>query len=755
MARHYGLRRHRVLALVAALVGAASLAVAQTVIAQTAQELVAANIAAMGGEEAIARIENYTSSGAISIESPLFGNLEGTIEAVRIPGRAYFESVELGPITQQKGWDGERAWERGATGVRMLEGAEARALAMQSYPSNLVALQQLAPAGLRIERLEDADVNGRPHYVLRVSSDGAPPSTLYLDRESHLLARSASVTNVPGVGPRATVIDVGDYESVAGVLLPTRLTIDTEGISITRLALDRTVANTAVDDAIFAVPDGGSAQTTRAVDPAPTGAPADPFAGPYAELCSVCHGPNLEGAAQGPSLVGELRRGDSIDALVRSIAEGAPAAGMPAWSETLDDAAIHRLAIFIGEQRNALSYADFKVAAPPALPAGAVASEQHAFRVETVAEHIDPLPYAIAPLPDGRILVTEKTQGLRIVMPDGTLSAPIRGTPRAYDDGFELPGILLVFGQGYLLDIAPHPNYADNGWIYLSYTERCNDCNAASRTTRRPVSMVALVRGRIRDGAWLDQETIWRADIEQYTAIPDIAAGGRIAFDGAGHVFLTVGIKGGSEIAGVQDLSLPYGKIHRLNDDGGLPEDNPFVDVPNALASVWTYGHRSPQGLEHDPETGLLWGTEMGQRGGDEVNVLRPGRNYGWPLYSKGMQYDGRPVDFAAELGIEFELEDIEQPVADLTPSPAVSSFVIYAGGAFPAWRRNLLVGTLKATKLYRMVVEGERIVHMETLLDGLGRIRDVETDRDGLVYLLLEHAEGSRIVRLVPARGR
>jgi glucose/arabinose dehydrogenase len=145
----------------------------------------------------------------------------------------------------------------------------------------------------------------------------------------------------------------------------------------------------------------------------------------------------------------------------------------------------------------------------------------------------------------------------------------------------------------------------------------------------------------------------------------------------------------------------------------------------------------------------------MGQRGGDEVNVLRPGRNYGWPLYSKGMQYDGRPVDFAAELGIEFELEDIEQPVADLTPSPAVSSFVIYAGGAFPAWRRNLLVGTLKATKLYRMVVEGERIVHMETLLDGLGRIRDVETDRDGLVYLLLEHAEGSRIVRLVPARGR
>jgi glucose/arabinose dehydrogenase len=737
------------------LVCAALLAVAQTVIAQTAQELVAANIAATGGEEAIARLENFTSSGTVSVESPLFGKLEGTLEAVRVPGRGYFESVELGPITQQKGWDGERAWERGPAGLRLLEGAEARALATQSYPSNLVALRQLAPAGSSIERLEDVEVNGRPHYALRVSSDGAPPATLYLDRDSHLVTRSATITNVPGLGDRATVIDVGDYEAVAGVLLPTRLTIDTEGISITRLVLDRTVANTAVDEARFAVPDSGSAQAASAVDAAPAGAPADPFAGPYDELCSVCHGDNLEGAAQGPPLLGELRRGDSIDALIRSIAEGAPAAGMPRWSETLDDAAIRRLAIFIGEQRHALSYADFKVAAPPALPVDAVASEQHAFRVETVAEHIDPLPYAIAPLPDGRMLLTEKTQGLRIVMPDGTLSAPIRGTPRAFDDGFQAPGILLVYGQGYLLDIAPHPNYADNGWIYLSYTERCNDCNAASRRTGRPVSMVVLIRGRIRDGAWLDQQTIWRADIEQYTAMPDMAAGGRIAFDGAGHVFLTVGIKGGSEIAGVQDLSLPYGKIHRVNDDGSLPEDNPFVGVPNALASVWTYGHRSPQGLEHDPATGTLWGTEMGQRGGDEVNVLRPGRNYGWPLYSKGMQYDGRPVDFAAELGIEFELEDIEQPAVDLTPSPAVSSFVVYDGGAFPAWRRNLLVGTLKATKLYRMVVEGERIVHTETLLDGLGRIRDVETDRDGLVYLLLEHAEGSRIVRLVPARGR
>jgi glucose/arabinose dehydrogenase len=357
----------------------------------------------------------------------------------------------------------------------------------------------------------------------------------------------------------------------------------------------------------------------------------------------------------------------------------------------------------------------------------------------------------MAPLPDGRILVTEKTQGLRLVSPDGALSELIQGTPRTFDDGFEMPGLRIVYGQGYLLDVAPHPDYAANGWIYLSYTDRCSGCNAAGGT--QPISMVALIRGRIVNGSFVDEETVWKADVEHYTAMPDMAAGGRIAFDDDGHVFLTIGIKGGSEIAGVQDLSLPYGKILRLNDDGSIPGDNPFVGRANALASNWSYGHRSPQGLEFDGRTGRLWGTEMGQRGGDELNLLVRGGNYGWPLISKGLQYDGRPVDFAGELGIEFDPASIVQPVVDLTPAPAVSSFVIYDGAAFPEWRGNLLVGTLKATELFRMVLDGPRVTHRETVLAGLGRIRDVETDAEGRVYLLLENAAGGRIVRLVPAR--
>ena len=482
-------------------------------------------------------------------------------------------------------------------------------------------------------------------------------------------------------------------------------------------------------------------------------APQDPFLAPYRENCSVCHGEKLEGAAQGTPLAGvPLKHGDSIEEIAQSIATGYPQAGMPAWSATLDDTKVRRLAIFISEARAKYTYTDFNVGEPPPVPTGKIDSEEQAFRIETVATGIDRLPYSIAPLPDGRILLTEKARGLRIVSRSGELSEPIRGTPQAYDDGFTMPGLKIVYGMGYLLDVALAPDYAKSGWIYLSYTDRCSDCNAASKQSKRPVSMNALVRGRIKDGAWVDQQTIWKTDLDNYTGMPDMAAGGRIAFDGKGHGFLSVGIKGGSEFAGVQDLKVPYGKILRLNEDGSIPKDNPFIGVAGTLPAIWTYGHRSPEGLEFDRRTGKLWETEMGQRGGDEVNLLKAGRNYGWPLVSKGLKYDGTPVDYGKDLNIQFDINTLQGPVVDLTPSPAVSSFVIYDGKAFPRWRGNLIVGTLKATELYRMVVDGDRVVHRETLLTGLGRIRDVAIGPDGDVYLLLEHASGGRILRLVPA---
>jgi len=385
------------------------------------------------------------------------------------------------------------------------------------------------------------------------------------------------------------------------------------------------------------------------------------------------------------------------------------------------------------------------------IPEGPIDTELHRFRIEPVVGGLASKPFSIAPLPDGSILVTEKVRGLSIVSPEGVLSDPVVGTPETSDTGFEVLG--LDYGLGWLLDVAPHPDYASNGWIYLLHTHLCKTCGDDGGESMMPMTMTRVVRGRIEEGEWRDEEVIWSVPEQFYTPMPDLGAGGRLAFDPAGYVFISVGIKGNSNYQGVQDLSTPYGKIHRIHDDGRIPEDNPFVDRPEAMASIWSYGHRSPQGLEFQPHSGKLWGTEMGPRGGDEVNLLEPGRNYGWPLYSKGVDYDGTPVEYWKELGIEFDLADIEQPVVDLTPSPAVSSFIIYDGAAFPEWQGDFIVGSLKATELYRIVIENGAHIHTELLLKDLARIRDVEADQAGIIYLLLEHATGSRIVRLVPDR--
>jgi len=476
----------------------------------------------------------------------------------------------------------------------------------------------------------------------------------------------------------------------------------------------------------------------------------EPFAPLFAENCAVCHGDSFEGNAQGPALVGRpLTHGDSVGEIARSIAAGFPERGMPPWAGALDEGQIRSLAILIAEKRVGRTFTDFKTDKPLSIPTESIDSELHRFRLQTVTTGLSAKPFSIAPLPDGSILVSEKKEGLTIVSPDGERSDPITGTPATGGPGFDVMG--LDFGLGWLLDVAPHPDYETNGWIYLVHTDLCESCGDDGGNTLMPNTMNRLIRGRIAEGEWRDQQVIWEVPKPFYSPVPDLGAGGRLTFDPDGYAYLSVGIKGMGNFVGIQELDTPYGKIHRVHDDGRMPQDNPFASNPTAMASIWTYGHRSPQGLEFDPATGKLWSTEMGPRGGDELNLLRPGRNYGWPLYSKGVDYDGTPVEYWKDLGIEFDLEDIEQPIVDLTPSPAVSSFVIYAGEAFPGWQGSFLVGSLKATELYRFVIEDDRLVHTELLIEDLARIRDIETGPDGNIYLLLEHASGSQIVRMIP----
>ncbi|MBK7948319.1 MAG: PQQ-dependent sugar dehydrogenase [Deltaproteobacteria bacterium] len=469
----------------------------------------------------------------------------------------------------------------------------------------------------------------------------------------------------------------------------------------------------------------------------------------YAANCAVCHGKEFEGSALGPALVGApLAQGDGLDPIITSIAKGF-GEKMPGWEKALPASDIRGLAVFLLEKREGdRGEKGLGIGAPPVIPTGTLHSKLHDFKIRTIRGGFDE-PYSIAPLPDGRILVTEKMGGLSIVSADGSSSTRVTGTPKIYTDSV-LRGSTYA-GMGWMHEVALHPDYAKNGWIYLTYGDRCEQCNTASRETGRPVVMIKLVRGKLAGNAWVDQQTIWEADKELYQDGLENGAGARITFDDAGHVYFVVGHF--VDYRGVQDLDFPYGKIMRVHDDGRIPADNPFVKVPGAIPAIYTVGHRVVQGLDFDRATGRVWATEHGPRGGDELNWIRAGINYGWPVVSEGVDYDGRPIHYGEELGIEVDRATLERPRVHWTPSPGASSLVFYRGPAFPKWQDHALVATLSKNELWRYVLDENGEVEHETLIAGLGRIRDVEVGTKGELLLLLEHRTGSQILRVEPVR--
>jgi aldose sugar dehydrogenase len=385
----------------------------------------------------------------------------------------------------------------------------------------------------------------------------------------------------------------------------------------------------------------------------------------------------------------------------------------------LSDADVRAMVIYLRERR--ASYSRNRTTKP--MPGAAITAGGHTFRLETIAENIN-TPWAIDFLPDGRMIFTEKNGGLRLWQ-DGRLSARVRGTPAVRDQG-----------QGGLMEVAVHPNHAQNGWIYLAYADPARDAGG------REVSLTVIVRGRIRDGAWVDEQVIWKAPLEFYRPGGGVHFGCRIAFDGQGYLYFTHGERGAMQHA--QELRRPNGKVHRIHDDGRIPVDNPFIGREEAFPTIWTYGNRNPQGLDFDPRTGLLWETEHGPRGGDELNLIEPGRNYGWPVITYGMNYNGSPIThLTAQPGME-------QPVVHWTPSIAVCGIDFYEGTAFPKWTGNLFVTGLAQQELRRVVIDGRQVVSQEVVLRDIGRLRDVASGPDGNLYLAVNGPD--RIVRLVPA---
>jgi glucose/arabinose dehydrogenase len=286
--------------------------------------------------------------------------------------------------------------------------------------------------------------------------------------------------------------------------------------------------------------------------------------------------------------------------------------------------------------------------------------------------------------------------------------------------------------------VAVDPDYAENGWIYLAYSHALE----AEAGQKRPPAMTRIVRGRLKDHAWVDQEVIYEAPHATYRTTRH-HYGCRIVFDPDGYLYFGIGDRGAQDQA--QDLGKPNGKMHRLHRDGRVPRDNPFVWRDGALASIYSYGHRNPQGLAVHPVTGRVWDTEHGPMGGDELNLITPGRNYGWPVVTYGLNYNGTVI---SEL---TRKEGMEVPNLYWKPSIAVCGLDFYRGDKFPKWKNRLLVGALKYEEVDLLDIEGDRVIHQETILKNAGRVRDVACGPDGLVYVVLN--QPGMVLRLSPIR--
>jgi glucose/arabinose dehydrogenase len=354
-------------------------------------------------------------------------------------------------------------------------------------------------------------------------------------------------------------------------------------------------------------------------------------------------------------------------------------------------------------------------------------SAHHDYRVVTVVEGLE-RPWSIAFLPGGDMLVTERPGRLRLVRQGTLLAEPVAGVPAVHAQG-----------QGGLLDVVPHPGFASNRLIYLSYSKPFPDGQGAT---------TVVVRGRFENDRLTGLQELFVADSRGAGHY-----GSRLAFDRNGMLFITVGDRqapptGNLEAHPAQDLSNHHGTINRIHDDGRVPADNPFVGRAGARPEIWSYGHRNPQGLAVHPETGDLWANEHGPQGGDELNLIRPGLNYGWPVVGFGVNYST-----GATLHQGTHREGMEPPVHVWVPSIATSGLMIYTGDRFPEWKGSLFMGGMAGEQLARLSMDGQRVRLEETLVHRMGRIRDVRQGPDGYIYLAIDDRAGGKtpIVRLEP----
>lgn len=327
------------------------------------------------------------------------------------------------------------------------------------------------------------------------------------------------------------------------------------------------------------------------------------------------------------------------------------------------------------------------------------------------------IPWGIAFLPDGSMLITEK-EGKLLHYKNNAVRT-IKGLPE-----------IILLGQGGLMDVEVHPNYAENGWIYLSY--------ASSEDSDGDTANTTIMRAKIENNTLTNKQILYKAS-------PDSGKGqhfgSRIIFDNNNYLYFSVGDRGNRDV-NPQDVTRDCGKIYRLHDDGSIPTDNPFIDSSNAKKGIFSYGHRNPQGLTKHPKTGVIWAHEHGPKGGDEINIIKMGKNYGWPLASFGINYSG------SSFTEHTSLPGMQDPAHHWTPSIAPSGMCFISGNVYANWEDKLLVGSLKFQYLNLCTLQNNKVVKEERLLEGLGRVRSVKQGPDGYIYVGIENLG---VVKIIP----
>lgn len=437
----------------------------------------------------------------------------------------------------------------------------------------------------------------------------------------------------------------------------------------------------------------------------------------YGQNCAQCHGANLDGGNSGSLVDGIWQFGAEDGYVFRNIKFGIAHLGMPSYESALDDKEIRAIMKYIREAEKT------KGAEKPPI-AKELETLDYKVNVEIFAEGLE-IPWAIDFIDENTALITERPGRLRVVKSGKLQAEPVKNTPKVLHEG-----------QGGLMDVAIDPEYDNNGWIYLAYSHVIENTTGENR----PPAMTRIVRGKIENNTWTKQEILFEAPHETYRTTRH-HYGCRIVFDPWGYLYFAIGDRGAGYQA--QDVTLPNGKVHRIHKDGSIPESNPFMADEAAMKSIFSFGNRNIQGMAIHPETGQLWATEHGPMGGDELNQINWGKNYGWETITYGWNYNGTIITE------ETHKPGMEQPNLYWRPSIAVCGLDFYTGDLFKKWKNKLLVGALKYEEVRLLNIEGDRVMHEEVIVKNQGRVRDVSTGPDGAIYVVLN--KPGTVLRLTP----